>query len=227
MWRTTDREEPRAPEITGAQATPTVVTVLGLVAAFAGVEHRVGELTQPSRDPGSIVIESWPHVDAFEVLSGEPAMTLIPDLRVSGTVTIIASVALAWWAVRARAHRRDGLVLAALCVLLLLVGGGFGPPLLGLFLSTALIRAASVGRGVRPGRARRLLGPRWRPLLVLSTTSFLALFPGTVLLRWWAGFDATWLAAVLGPLALASMILTLVAALSRDRMAATSPRAEP
>lgn len=55
---------------------------------------------QPSTDPGSVLIESWPDVAAFEPLNGEPAMTLNPDLRVSGVVTILTSLALRWWAVR-------------------------------------------------------------------------------------------------------------------------------
>lgn len=221
--RTIDTDVTRAPEGTSRHATRIVVATLGVLAAFAGVEHGVGELTQPSRDPGAIVIESWPHVEAFDVLAGEPAMTLIPDLRVSGLAAIADSVALGWWAVRARARRRDGWVLAALSLLLLLVGGGFGPPLLGLLLSTALTRTASERPRGRPGRACRTLGSRWRPLLVLSTTSFLGLFPGVVLLRWWTGFDAPWLAALLGPLAFTSLVLTLVAALAVDRSGGSDP----
>ena len=67
------------------------------MAAFAGLEHGVGELTQPNTDPGSLLIESWPHVAAFESLGGEPAVTLIPDLRVAGVVTVLSSLALGWW----------------------------------------------------------------------------------------------------------------------------------
>jgi hypothetical protein len=52
------------------------------VAAFPRVEHGVGELMQPSTDSGSVLIESWPDVAAFERLSGEPAMTLI---RIGGS----------------------------------------------------------------------------------------------------------------------------------------------
>ncbi|TCN29266.1 hypothetical protein EV644_13916 [Kribbella orskensis] len=225
--RTTQSQVPRAPATSARHATRTVVAALGLVTAFAGLEHGVGELTQPSTDPGSLFIESWPHVAAFEPLGGEPAMTLIPDLRVSGVVTILFSLALGWWAVRARARRRDGWLLLGLSVVLLLVGGGFGPPLLGLLLGYAMLRAVPSRPLARPpGTARRALGRRWRQLLVLTVSSFLALFPGMVLLRWWTGIDGSWLPALLTPAAFTALVLTLVAALAHDRTAGTSPEVE-
>lgn len=222
--QTTQSQFPTAPGTAGAHhATRTVVAALGLVAAFAGLEHGVGELTQPSTDPGSLFIESWPHVAAFEPLSGEPAMTLIPDLWVSGAVTIISSLALGWWALRAGAHPRDGWLLLGLSVVLLVVGGGFGPPLLGLVLSIALMRAASARPLVRtPGTVRRALARRWQHLLAITVSGFLALFPGGVLLRWWTGFDNAWLPSLLGAIAFTSLVLTLVAALTHDRTAAIS-----
>lgn len=218
---------PRKSWASNGLAMPTVVTALGVVAAFAGVEHGVGELVQPNTDPGSVLIESWPDVAAFELLSGEPAMTLIPDLRVSGVLTILSSLALAWWAVRAGALRRDGWVLLGLSVLLLLVGGGFGPPLIGVLLSIGLLRAVQARPMVRsPGTVRRALGRRWQLLLILTVSSFLALFPGVVLLSWWTGFDSPWLPALLPAVAFTGLVLTLVAALTHDRDEATNPFVE-
>ena len=86
------------------------------MAAPAEVEHGVGELMQPSTVAGSVLIESWPDVAAFERLSGEPAITLILDLRVSGEVTILSSLALGWWAVRTgRGDATEGCSLASRC----------------------------------------------------------------------------------------------------------------
>lgn len=221
--RTTRGQVPRSSATGASPATRTVVAALGLLTAFAGLEHGVGELAQPGTDPGSLFIESWPHVAAFEPLGGEPAMTLIPDLRFAGVATILASLALGWWAVRARVRRRDGWLLLGLAVLLLLVGGGFGPPLLGLLLSIALIRAASTPALAHPpGTWRSALGRSWRPLLALTVSSYLALFPGVVLLRWWTGSDNPWLPALLTPVAFTGLVLTLVAALTQDRTAANS-----
>ncbi|WP_350275698.1 hypothetical protein [Kribbella sp. HUAS MG21] len=204
---------------------PAVVAALGALAALAGAEHGIGELTQPSARTTSVVIESWPHVVAFEPLNSEPAMTLIPDLRVSGVVTIVVSLALGWWAARAQARRHDAWVLLGLSVLLLLVGGGFGPPLLGVLISIGLARAARTRPTTRPaGKAQRALAGRWRELLVVTVSSYLALFPGVVLLRWWTGFDSTWLSALLPAAAFTALAFTLMAALANDRTASPGRR---
>jgi hypothetical protein len=225
--RTAQRQVPRDPATDARPAARAVVASVGLVTAFAGVEHGVGELAQPSTDPGSLFIESWPHAAAFEPLGGEPAMTLIPDLRVAGVVTILSSLMLGWWVLRAQARRRDGWLLLGLSVLLLLVGGGFGPPLIGLLLGYALLRADPSRPLARPpGDARRALGRRWRLLLVLTVSSFLALFPGVVLLRWWTGIDGSWVPALLPAAAFTGLVLTLVAALAHDRTAGSSPEGE-
>ncbi|HEX6146936.1 MAG TPA: hypothetical protein VF083_09185, partial [Acidimicrobiia bacterium] len=63
-------------------ATRIVVSAFGALAALAGVEHGVGELLQGSVRPSSVVIESWPDTAGFEILSGEPAMTLVPNMAV-------------------------------------------------------------------------------------------------------------------------------------------------
>ena len=225
--RTAQARVPRDPASRAQHATCTVVASVGLVIAFAGAEHGVGELTQPPVDSGSLFIESWPHVAAFQTVGGEPAMTLIPDLRVAGVVTILTSLALGWWVTQVQARRRDGWPLLGLSVVLLLVGGGFGPPLLALLLGFAMLRAVPSRPLARPpGKARQALSRRWQLLLVLTVSSFLALVPGLVLLRWWTGIDGSWLPALLTPAAFTGLVLTLVAALTHDRTASTGPEVE-
>lgn len=211
---------------TSGRAVSTVVSAGGVVAAAAGIEHGVGELMQSSARAGSLVIESWPDVAAFDSLSGEPALTVIPDLRVAGMVTIVSSLLLGWWALRARARPSDAWLLLGLSVLLLLVGGGFGPPLVGLLLGVGLLRAARPWPPDRsPGPVGRSLQRAWRPLLVLTVAGFLALFPGVVVLSWWTGFDSPWLPALLPPAAFAGLVLTLLGALAHDRSAQRQGRA--
>jgi hypothetical protein len=225
--RTAEGRIPRDPATATPYAMNRVVAGVGLVSAFAGAEHGVGELTQPSTAHGSLFIESWPHVAAFESLGGEPAMTLIPDLRVAGIVTIVCSLALAWRAVSAQARRRDGWELLGLSGVLLLVGGGFGPPLIGVVLGCALLRSAASVPLVRPpGNVRRALGRRWRQLLGLTVASFLALFPGVVLLHWSTAVDGSWIPAILSPAAFTGLVLALVAARVHDQTAALSQEIE-
>lgn len=224
--RTAHGQVPRDPATATPHAIPTVVAGVGLVTAFAGAEHGVGELTQPNTSAPSLFIESWPHVAAFEPLGGEPAMTLIPDLRLAGIATVVCSLVLAWRVVRVRARRRDGWKLLGLSVVLLLVGGGFGPPLIGLGLGYALLRSATVPLARSPGAVRRALGRRWRQLLGLTATSFLALFPGLVLLRWSTAVDGSWIPAILSPAAFTGLVLTLMAARAHDQTAAPAPENE-
>lgn len=177
----------------------------------------MGELLQDASTADGLVIESWPDVAAFEPLDGEPAMTLIPDLRIAGVVSVVTALALGWWAVRARPHRRDGWVLLGLSALLLVVGGGFGPPLVGLVLAIGLLRADPRTRPRKPGRVRHALASAWRSLLLLTVSSFLALLLGVVLLQWLAGVDSTLLPVLLPPVAFGGLVLTLAGALTVDR----------
>jgi hypothetical protein len=193
----------------------------GLLAAFAGLEHGIGELTRGDVDAHSLVIESWPHVEAFEVLGGEPAMTLVPDLRVAGTLTALVSLALGWWALRNHGTRRDGWLVVGISVVLLLVGGGFGPPLVGLIVGLGLVRRPRPD-AAPPGRVSAGLARWWRPLLAITVAAYLALFPGTVLLSW-MGRDATWAAAVLPVIAFGALALSLVGGSAHDRLAAPGP----
>lgn len=206
----------RSPE-TGS-ARRTVAMSAGLLAAFAGLEHGIGELTSGDVASGSLVIESWPHVAAFDVLGGEPAMTLIPDLRVAGAVTVLVSLVLGWWALRNRGARRDGQWLLGISAALLLVGGGFGPPLVGVIVAVGLIVRADPSAGT-PGTVRTGLARCWPSLLMLSVTAYLALFPGVVLLSW-VGVDALWATVVLPIIAFGALVLSLVAASANDRLAA-------
>ena len=74
------------------RATKITVAVLGLLVAFAGIEHGVGEIMQGPVAPESLVIESWRDVTAFAQLGGEPALTVIPNLVITGILAIGVSL---------------------------------------------------------------------------------------------------------------------------------------
>ena len=220
--RASESLEPRLSGPRTGRALPVVVAAVGVVISLAGIEHGVGELMQTNTHPESVFIESWPDVAALEPLGGEPAMTLIPDLRVAGAVTIFISLLSGWWAMRARARRGDGGLLLGLSTLLLLVGGGFGPPLMGLLLGFGLLRAAQTPPpGRSQGKLARALARRWRGLLVLTVGSFLALVPSVVVLSWWTGADSLLLTSLLPPVAFTALLLARAAAMAHDRADAT------
>lgn len=110
--------------------TRTTVAALGMIVGLAGLEHGIGEVLQGTEPPPAVVIRSWPDTPAFDILGGEPAMTLVPNLLASGVLSILVSLALMAWVTLFIHSKHGALILILLSFVLLLVGGGFGPPLL-------------------------------------------------------------------------------------------------
>ena len=84
-------------------------------------------MLQGSVRPESLVFQSWPDAQAIETLQGEPAMTIVPNLLISGILTVIAALVFTDVAIRfgGRPHLCSALIMLSL--VMLLVGGGFGP----------------------------------------------------------------------------------------------------
>lgn len=115
---------------------------------------------QGSRSPGGIVFNSWAEGRIASNLGGEPAMSVVPNLLITGILTIVVSLALLAWAVGFFDRRHAGSGLVLLSVAMLMVGGGFGPPLLGM-----LAGATAAGASARRQRRTRLLAGRPGSLL--------------------------------------------------------------
>jgi hypothetical protein len=197
-------------------ATRIAVSTFGALVAFAGFEHGVGEILQGPVAPAGLAIESWPDVEAFEILGGEPAMTVIPNLLVTGVLAVIVALAIGIWSVMFVERRFGGLGLIALSVLLLLVGGGFGPPLMGIVLGIAATRIGAVSSR-RPGGVARAMGRVWPWALGVGVLGYLALFPGLVVLSWLSGVSDPSLVLGLSALSFAALLLAPVAARAHDR----------
>src|SRR4030065_52179 len=100
-------------------------SAIGIFAGLGGASHGPGEILQGNVAPSSIIIEAWPSLTA---LGGEPAMTLIPNFIVTGVLTIIFGLLVAVWAGK-YVERKNGVIfLIRLSIIMLLVGGGIGPP---------------------------------------------------------------------------------------------------
>ena len=108
--------------------TIAVATILGIFAGIGGASHGPGEMLQGNIAPSGIIIEAWP---ALTSLSGEPAMTLIPNFSVSGIVTVITGAAVTIWAATRIQSKNGALVLILLSTMMLFVGGGLIPPVFG------------------------------------------------------------------------------------------------
>jgi len=195
-------------------AIRTTVATFGTLAGLAGIEHGVGEILQGSVAPAGIVIQSWPNSPWFQILNGEPAMTLVPNLLVTGILATLCSAALAAWSVLF-AHKKHGaLGVIVLSLAALPVGGGFGPPLLGTIVG---LTATRIHAPLERWRSRRTLAALWPWAYAGALASWMLLCPGTSILD--RVFKVRNMEIVVSVSIVASfglLILAILAALARD-----------
>jgi hypothetical protein len=217
----TTAQERHEDDTVGARATRLTVSAIGALIALAGIEHGVGEVLQGNVAPTGVAFESWPVADAFRVLGGEPAMTVVPNLLATGVLAILASLLFLVWATAFVRRKPAGLVLILLSVVMLLVGAGFGPPLVGVLLGIAATRIDAPltwWRSHLPSAARRILAALWPWLLGADVIAWVSLVPGVVVVGSIFGGDAvseTLVYAVIVA-AFGFLLLALVGALARD-----------
>ena len=73
------------------KATTILSSTLGILAGITGIEHGIGEVLEGNRPTDGIFILSWPDSAFFAIMSGEPAMTIIPNYLVTGVLAIFFS----------------------------------------------------------------------------------------------------------------------------------------
>lgn len=211
--------------------TRITVSTFGVLAAIAGLEHGIGEALQGNVTPEGVVIESWAGSEPFQILAGEPAMTLIPNLLVSGILTIVLSLVFLVWVVWFVHRKHGGLALIGLSLVLLLVGGGFGPPLLGIILGAVATRIGApltLWRKYVPVGLRRVLVGLWPWFLGLGLVAWLMLFPGLVLVEYSVGVpNPEVTVSVVMIAAFLLLFLTIFAALSSDSLQECGARWAP
>ncbi len=117
-------------------ATKVFASTFGAIMALAGIEHGIGEVLQGNVAPAGIMIQSWPESEFFRNLGGEPAMTIVPNLLVTGILAILISLILLVWATLFVQRKNGGLIMMLLSIAMLLVGGGIFPPILGIIIGT-------------------------------------------------------------------------------------------
>jgi hypothetical protein len=193
-----------------------VVGALGALVGLAGVEHGVGELLQGPGRPEGLVFQSWPDVAAFEILSGEPAMTVVADLLVTGVLAILVGLTVAVWSIWSVGRHCGGLVLIGSSVLLLLVCGGLFPPVMGVVIGAVASRMGRTSDGA-PRPLRRAIAPAWPWFLTASLVGYLGFLLGIVLASR-LGWANEVLLLVLGAVAFGGFGLALVAAPAYDRL---------
>lgn len=171
-------------------ATRILISTFGGLTGLMGVEHGLGEILQGSAAPSDLIFPSWPDSAFFAALGGEPAMSIIPNLRLTGILAVLISLTYAAWAVFFVQRRRTRLVMLLLCVPMLLFGGGIFPPVLGAIIGAAagLIHAPLTWwRSHLSEGARQVLGSLWVWLFAACLMSWLGMFPGIPALDYFYG----------------------------------------
>ena len=163
-------------------ATRVFASTFGAIMALAGIEHGIGEIFQGNVAPSGIMILSWPESEFFRNLGGEPAMTVIPNLLITGILAVLVSLAMLVWAILFVQRKNGGLIMILLSIAILLTGGGIFPPIL--LLLTGIV-------------ATRINSPLiwWRANLSVGFRNFLK-----NLWSWsYSACIIAWLSALLGP----------------------------
>ena len=200
-------------------ATKVTVSTFGAIVGLMGIEHGIGEALQGNIAPSGLVILSWPGSEFFRILAGEPAMTVVPNLLVTGILAILVSLVFLVWTTVFVERKNAGLVLILLSIVMLLVGGGFGPPMIGIIVGAAATRINAPltwWRAHLSVRLRRFLGQRWQWSLVACVIAWLLLFPGISVLAYFFGVNDPSLIAVVFFSAFGFLLLTVFSGFARD-----------
>jgi hypothetical protein len=151
------------------RATQTVATWLGIAAGIAGLEHGYFEILQGNIRPASLAFPSMgPPCDPDVIWNAcEPAMSVLPNFLITGILALLLGLAMIVCSAAFVQRRRGGWALIAFSIGLLLFGGGFFPPLIGLIAGAAGTQINRPLNG-QPGSVARLAARLWPwPLVVL------------------------------------------------------------
>lgn len=200
-------------------ATNINTAAMGTLMGIAGIEHGLGEILQGNVTPPTFFIRSWPDAPCFRIVSGEPALTFIPNLLVSGILTVVFSLAYIIWANKFIQRKRGGAILALLACLMLLVGGGIFPPVFGMLMGWLGSRIGTPSPWFAkhlPARMHTQLANCWPWIFALCMLSWLSLFPGLSILSLLLPLKDSHLPIYLMIPAISTLILAIFTGFARD-----------
>jgi len=171
--------------LTNISAAKATASIFGILSGLGGLTHGIGEVLQGNVAPDGIWIYSWTQGPIATNMGGEPGITIIPNLLVTGILTIIVSLILILWAAAFVQRKNGGRILILLSVIMLLVGGGVGPPIIGILAGVA-------GTGIEAPftwwrrhlsvNLRRFLGTLWPWIFGIAVVNGVFLVIGSLIL---------------------------------------------
>jgi hypothetical protein len=200
-------------------ATHWLVFIFSIIVGLVGMEHAIGEILQGDVIADEIIIESWPDNELFRIMAGEPAMTVIGNIRLTGIVAVLMSLITGIWGVVFVDRKGGGYILILLSVILLIVGGGFGPPLIGIIVgavATRINKPLKLWSRLLPEGVRPLLARIWPWMLAASVLGFFTVVPGLVLLGHFFGYDNENIVPVLTLFNFVTLLGAIICGYARD-----------
>lgn len=165
-------------------ASRTMASIWGILAALGGLTHGIGEILQGSVAPESIVINSWAEGPIATNLGGEPGMTIIPNFLITGILCILVAIVIIIWAIWFVDRKHGGQIMILLFGALLLFGGGFAPPIMGMlagWAGTGIHSPLTFWRTRFSPDTQHRLSRAWIWLFVISLFNMLILVVGSVM----------------------------------------------
>jgi hypothetical protein len=207
-------------------ASRAVASIWGFLAGFGALVHGIGEVNQGNVAPDGIIIFSWTTGPIATNMGGEPAMTLVPSLLFSGILTIIFALAIMVWSAAFVQRKHGGKVLILLSLGMLLVGGGFGPPLIGIiagWAGTGINSPPTWWRKRLSGRTGGLLARLWPWLFGVCLAASVLLVIGSLILVYFFDVNKAEFFSNLFLFSLVLLILTVVTGYARDIQTSVLP----
>lgn len=205
--------------LTKLGAAGLIAIVFGILAGLGGLTHGIGEVQQGNVKPDGLIINSWTTGPIATNMGGEPGMTIVPNLLVTGLLTVLTSLAIIVWSALFIGRQHGGRVMILLSVALLLVGGGFGPPIIGILAGVAGTGIDAPLTGWRrrlPTNLRRVLARSWPWVCAVTILNGVFLVIGSVILVYVFGVDNAPLFTNSFFFAVLSLILTIITGRAYD-----------
>jgi hypothetical protein len=121
-------------------ATQVVASTLAVLVGLAGIDHGIFEILQGNVAPNGVMIEAIGPAQRFWEYGTETALTIVPNLLISGFLSVLIGLLVIVWAV-AFVDKKHGVeILTLLSILLFLVGGGFAPVFMAILASLTATR---------------------------------------------------------------------------------------
>jgi hypothetical protein len=165
------------------------------------------------------MILSWPESEFFKILSGEPAMTLIPNLLVTGILAILFSLVFLVWAAFFVQRKNGALVMILLSIAMLLSGGGIFPPFFGVLIGAVAFKIHSPlawWRSHLSPATQGFLRKLWPWSYAACIISWFALLPGVPALEYFFGVDSVTVTLAVMFFAFGTFLLTILFGFARD-----------